>query len=530
MAKEVVVALTGGSGNMGRESVRQLLELEQVKELRLLFLPEKREKKLKKKGEKQYGNRVTIMFGNEKNIEDVRELIKGADYVFGLAAVIPPLSDKNPQLAKEADVDGPIALTNAIQEIPEDKQPKYVHISTVAAYGNRDYKHPWGRVGDPLIPSVFDAYAMYKVIGERYVLESEVKTWAVLRQTGMLHSRMLMDNISDGLMFHTCPNVPIEWSTANDSGRLIKRIVEYDTEGKIDGFWKKMYNIGGLEKQRVTGFDTFNDGFKIIGGSSEKFMKPHWSATRNFHCMWFYDSRDLDNIFHYVQDSFSGYWDDILKAHPIYAAGKIVPPKLLSKIVIQRLLTDHNAPMYWINSGNVPKVQAYFGGMDKAKALPTDWKDYPLFCRNQIADQKYTYEEYLDESKVKERGMLLSHGYDESKKDEDLDLEDMKQAAKFRGGEVVSKTMEKGDLYTKLEWKCHKGHTFKSSPFTVIKAGHWCPECCEKIDTWNFDEVAKHSEFFAQIWYDTHDKDENYLYYFDKDYKEIMEKLPEEDK
>lgn len=71
--------------------------------------------------------------------------------------------------------------------------------------------------------------------------------------------------------------------------------------------------------------------------------------------------------------------------------------------------------------------------------------------------------------------------------------------------------MTKGDLYTKLEWECHDGHRFWSSPYTILKGGHWCPECCQPAP-WNFDALAKKIPFFAQVWYDTHEKDEDKFY------------------
>ena len=163
-----------------------------------------------------------------------------------------PASDHDPEGAKRANYLGTRNMVDAAEAMGE-KQPKFVHISTVALYGHRNHLHPWGRVGDPLLPSVYDVYAESKLKGERYVLDSALRDWAVIRQTAMLHYNMMKDNMSDGLMFHTCVNVPLEWSTAPDSGLLIKRIVERDLKGEVPEFWKKCYNLGGGEANRVTG-------------------------------------------------------------------------------------------------------------------------------------------------------------------------------------------------------------------------------------------------------------------------------------
>jgi len=52
---------------------------------------------------------------------------------------------------------------NAVTELHQQSKTKFVYIGTVAEYGNRTFKHPWGRVGDPLMPSAFDVYAASKV-------------------------------------------------------------------------------------------------------------------------------------------------------------------------------------------------------------------------------------------------------------------------------------------------------------------------------------------------------------------------------
>ena len=44
----------------------------------------------------------------------------------------------------------------------------------------------------------------------------------------------------------------------------------------------------------------------------------------------------------------------------------------------------------------------------------------------------------------------IDHGYDESKPEEALTLEDMKGAAKFRSGECLSDEMTQGDWQSKL--------------------------------------------------------------------------------
>ena len=93
----------------------------------------------------------------------------------------------------------------------------------------------------------------------------------------------------------------------------------------------------------------------------------------------------------------------------------------------------------------------------------------------------------------------LSHGYDESKPLSTLDIEDMRSAAKFRGGECLSQSMTTGDMRTPLEWRCGCGHTFKATPTLVLLGGHWCDKCMPA--PWKYDEVAEKSQFLVQVWH-----------------------------
>ena len=492
----MIIAMTGASGHMGIECIREVLALPQVRLLKVLLLKTPFDRRYARTLARTYGDRIAIRFGDVRDMEDCRWLVEGADYVFHLAAVIPPLADHDDELTVTTNYDGTVNMVNAT--IEAGNTAKFVHISTVAIYGNRHRKHPWGRVGDPLIPSPYDVYGTSKMRGERYVLESGLNKWAILRQTGVLYDNLLMNNISDGLMFHTPWNVPIEWATAKDSGRLLSRIVEYDGQGKVDDFWYDLYNLGDGAGARQTGYDTFDDGFRLIGGSVKTFFKPHWNAPRNFHCFWFADSDKLEEMFHFRTMGTAEFWAWFKSRHAVYAAGRIFPLALLRAFTIKPLLRNSNAPMYWKDHGMEGRVFAAYGEGEVAH----DWRDFALWREDP------DYESIRKDPTYKP----LSHGYDDSKPKGELNIEDVKQAALFRGGKCLSESMAQGDWLTPLTWECHQGHVFQAKPVTVLRGGHWCPVCCSPDKKWDFDRLAKHIPYIAQVWYDTHAKDENRVY------------------
>lgn len=524
MNEKKVVFITGASGSMGSQVLQSVMEESKLFKALILLRKKDANVKLAKKLTKKYGDNIEVVFGDLSNKQDCVKCVEKSDYVFHCAAIIPPTSDHNPKLAKSANLDGTCNLVDAIAESPRAKDIKLVHIATVAEYGNRDWQHPWGRVGDPLLPSAFDFYAITKLRAERYLLEKGLPNWAVLRQSGVLHDNLFKNNMSDGLMFHTCWNVPIEWATAKESGILMKNLAVKDSTGTLKpGFWNKVYNIGGGASCRVTGYNTMEAGFGMMGAIPEQFFKPNWNATRNFHCFWYYDSDVLDDYLDFQKtDSWDEFWGRMAKQNWYFKLGVLAPKSLISKLAIQRLFKDSNAPMFWLNHNLEKRVEAFFGGREKYNQIGDDWSKFPLFCKNQIKDKDGNVVDYEYRRDIKNaKQFLLNHGYDESKPDSELDITDMQQAAEYRGGKCLSKTMVKGDLYTKLKWQCHDGHVFESSPYTIIKAGHWCPECCMPAP-WKFDELAKHIPFFAQVWYDTHDPSEN-NFYDENCYKDILD-------
>lgn len=513
------IALTGVTGNMGKQALKELLKLPEIEFKLLVFEKDKRIKDIKKicKGQMR---RIQFVYGELNNCEVCQQLVADVAYVVNMAAVIPPHSDQDPQKAISCNEKGVSCLVAAIESLAN--QPKLIHISTVALYGNRNSKHMWARVGDPLLISPFDIYSLTKMRGEFRVLESNIEQKVVLRQTAMLHNHMLADNMNDGLMFHTCFNAPLEWATAEDSGLLIANIIKRDMaetaekqladkKNKPDPeadtlenkFWNKCFNIGGGLVNCVTGYDVLNDGFEIIGGSVKDFFDPDFNAIRNFHGVWFYDSNELDDLFHFQRQSTADFWKQFKREHGILKAGKIAPKKLIKKYAIERLCADPNSPNYWKSHNDTARMLAYFGGDDKFEAIGKDWSNFPL-----LNEGKAENGEPIDYAKLKDRDSapMVDLGYNPNK---EVGYRELKHIAEMHGGKLVSK---KGGLYDRLEWENSDGQRFLAKGYTVL-CGHWWNPSYTSY-CWDFDRLAKKDKIYAQIWYDSHDKDEDYFYYY----------------
>ena len=521
MDKKVKVALFGASGNMGERLFATLLPEEHIVQVRILDHDKKGTRAILK-ANKRYKDKIVVIPGSIASLDAVREVIKGTDYVFNLAAAIPPESDNYPEHAIEANEVGVKVLIQAIEEI-KDNQPKLIHTSTMGLYGDRCDAHLFGEVGDPLLVSPFDLYALTKLRGEFFVLESSIKSWTVIRQSAMLYDKLMSKNMSDGLMFHTCVNSPLEWTTARTSAVLYRNIIREDLKNNLseDNFWRHCFNLGAGKKCRITGYETMDLGFRIIGCSFFNFFEPNYNCARNFHGVWFSDGDKLEKMFHYQGETPFEFWDNVLKTHKYFKLAKLTPTKLIKAFTIKPLLKDDNAPMYWYKHKDEARMLAYFNGSDKFEAIPKKWKDFPILA---LGKDRFGHD--VDYDYIRTHPTRLEHFFDIDKDRKECDINDLRNVAAAHGGKLISNEFKKGDIYSKVEWETSDGERFIACPHTVLYCGHW-HNISYKEHAWDFDRLAKKDKIYASIWYDQHERNEDRFYWYDDKFEAHYKPLGE---
>lgn len=488
MKKKKTIFLTGASGNMGHEGFKQLLARRNRFNIVALVLPTEKDKQIMSVYENEPG--VKIVWGDLTNYEDVLICVKGADYVLHVGGMVSPAADYMPTLTTKVNIGAVKHIIKAIKAQPNRDNIKLVYIGTVAETGDRNPPIHWGRTGDPIKISIYDNYAITKTLAEREVIESGLRYWVSLRQTGVLYSSIL--NNLDPIMFHEPVDGVFEWVTARDSGRLLANICEEEVP---EEFWRSIYNIGGGQKYRTTNYEFMEKSFQAIGIKDfRKVVDLNWFATRNFHGQWYEDSDILEDYLHFRSGSVEEFIQELRENAPIrMKLAKYVPPFIIKKFVMEPVVNKELGTINWIKHNKKDRISAFYGSKEKWEKIPT-WKEYKRV-------------------ELSKKPMRLHHGYDETKPKSALTIEDMKQAAEFRGGKCLSDTMIKGDLSTKLQWSCTFGHRFEASPTLVLLGGHWCPECLPA--PWNYAEEAKRNPFFAQVWHPLYDKEEDHFYHAD---------------
>jgi len=443
------------------------------------------------------GGGLRIVWGDATRYADVAATVRGADWVLNAMAYISPMADYHPELACAVNTDAIAHILAAIQAEPQGAERiRYVHTGTVAETGNRPVGIHVGRVGDPLKPSVFDYYALTKIAGERLVLESPLKHWASLRMTFIMPTcfRELLA-LNDAILFHMPLDARMENITDRDAGAGL--INSLDIPADSD-FWRRAYNMGGGPQMRCTAYAFLADTFRQYGLRLEACAERHWFALRNFHMQYYEDSAVLNGYLHHWRDTRETHAQAISESRPwsLRLAGWLtrhVPAfrrlgEIITHALLKRLADTHrNSPRYWVTHHNAMRISAFFKSYADYAAIPGWGVNRPN----------------LDPDAPWQR---LAHGYDEAKSP--LTLADLHGAATFRGGQCLAASWE-GELYTPLAWRCAFGHTFDARPYTVLRAGHWCPEC---VAHWDGDVQARYNPFFAQVWYADHAPDETNVY------------------
>lgn len=478
------ICLTGASGNMGSAALKELLQSDENFDITILALDNQAERlKLK-----HIENDVRIVWGDLTRYEDVLKAVEGADYVLHVGGLVSPAADYFPKKMLSVNIKAAKNIAQAVLAQPNADNIKVCYVGSVAQVGHRAPPIHWGRTGDPININVYDHYGISKTIAERCIVESGIKHWVCLRQSGILYPGILKR--LDPIMFHVPLDGVLEWSTVEDSGRVLANLCKSNVP---DSFWNRFYNIGSGAQYRLTNYEFENKLLQVLScPPPERIFQPEWFALRNFHGMWFSDSDILESFLHFRANiPINTYFQQMQQELPsYYKLARLVPAFVLKMVMRSVANRKHWGTQYWIKHNDKPRIAAFYGSLEA-------WKKIPGWSHQQFR-------------RPSEEAVLLHHGYDESKPLCELDIADMKDAAVFRGGKCLSTNMSKGDLASPLEWECQFGHRFPASAALILQGGHWCPKCLPM--PWNYDAIAKGNPFFAQVWNPLHDPEEKHYY------------------
>lgn len=459
------ICITGATGTMGMATLRELAPRSERFNITVIARRSKLNEKKLRPFMSLPGFRT--VWGDLCCLNDVREAVRDADYVLHMGGMVSPAADYYPEKTLKVNVEGTRNVARAVLEGPKAETAKVVYIGSVAQSGDRRPPLHWGRTGDPLDASVGDAYALSKVEAELAIVDSGLKHWVSLRQTGILCPAILFKG-SDPITFHVPLRGMLEWTTDEDSGRLMANICEADVP---DEFWNKFYNVGSGESYRLTNFEFERLILKALGcPPPEKSFEANWFATRNFHGQWWADSDRLEAIVHFRSgESLDDYFKRLRRMVPWYVRLAPLAPAFIVRAAMRYVAKKKPlGPLYWLSKPDERKLAVHFGSREEWERIP-EWED--------LLPELESYPGVPRGQRVPPTEPTYHHGYDENKPLSELSLEDMRAKAAHHGGRCLSEAMARGDMATRLSWECSEGYRFEASPAAVLLGGHWCPHC-----------------------------------------------------
>ena len=455
-----VVFLTGATGNMGWAGFQELYRKKDRFRIRVLARHSKKNIRLLERYMDDPD--VEIVWGDLTVYEDVLAGVAGADYVLHVGGMVSPKADYYPEKTLKVNVTAAENVVRAVKAQPDRDRIKVVYIGSVAQCGDRMPPFHWGEAGEPVYASKYDKYSVSKCVAERVIVDSGIRWWVSLRQTGILYPGIFRQ--INPVAMHVPIKGVLEWATVEDSGRLLANVVE---DWVPEEFWNRFYNIGSGEQYRLTNYDFESRLLSALGLDIEKVFEPQWFATRNFHGMWYLDSDVLENYLHFRENvPVDDYFRRLVSSLPwYYSLARFVPSALVKKFMKPLTEVRDLGSQYWIKH-DPDRVKAFYGSMEEYLGIRS-WDQL----------RPGHMEKNLQQAVKKGEAVILNHGYDTSRQIYSLSAEEVENAARFRGGHFIGPADRLGQKGVLFEWECEHGHRFSASLEYVLLGGGWCNSC-----------------------------------------------------
>ncbi len=278
------VLVTGAFGIVGTAVIRQLINL-QFK-VRCFDIKNLRTKRIARR----FRKKVEVIWGDIRDKEKVREIVKEQDVVIHLAFILPPLVNQKPEYAREVNVNGTKNLIEVMQEL--SNPPRLIYSSSVAIYGDvRDEKQP------------IQITAPYK--STDFYTQHKIETMELIQKSSLQQSIFILGFVPpldrlvfDPSMFEMPLDTKIEVIHLSD---LAIAFVNGITSKEI---WGKILHIAGGESCR----SVYKDFLKRTMEALSIGQIPDEAIQGTLHHCCYLDTEESQRLLNYQKHSF----DDII--------------------------------------------------------------------------------------------------------------------------------------------------------------------------------------------------------------------------
>jgi len=215
-----------------------------------------------------------------------------------MAAILPPLALKQPELARRINVDGTKTLVDAINQ--QQNRIPIIYTSSVAIFGpTPDAQEPLSP--DRNQPNPMDSYAETKFLAENVIKQSGVD-FVILRLTSTPYLTAKMKDLKQ--MFGIPLNNRVEFCHPNNVALAIGNAVK--NFKSVNG---KTLIVSGGSSQRMLYKDMVGGILSILGLP----LPPENKFAKEPYYLDWYDTGESESLLHFQVYTYSDYLNDFSK-------------------------------------------------------------------------------------------------------------------------------------------------------------------------------------------------------------------------
>lgn len=283
------IFITGAYGNLGQ------MVIEEARRQGLEPIAADLDTPRNRRTARRFGLESRTCWGDIREL-DVDAVLRDASAVAHLAAVLPPVTERAPALARSINVDATVRL---IESMERSAAPAVlIYPSSVTVYGPPVDRRRLHRIDDPT--QATDHYSAHKIEVEQRLASSTI-AWVVLRVAVAVDARTLgADAATMRTLFDVHPDNPLEYVHPRDVALAIVHAARRPQARN------RVLLVGGGERCRVTQHEFLSAALESLG------LPLPRSVLGNvpYYTCWM-DTAESQALLEFQRYSFADYRDEM---------------------------------------------------------------------------------------------------------------------------------------------------------------------------------------------------------------------------
>jgi nucleoside-diphosphate-sugar epimerase len=290
MTTSKLVIVTGAFGRLGQMVLAELKQ--RGYRLRAMDLDNPANRKVAG----QLGDLYDEVIWADLRKTEFQPLLQDVTAVVHLGAILPPLTETAPELARAVNVEATFRLIQAIEACAE--KPLLIYPSSVTVFGFPEPMTRLMRADDPVSPT--DNYTRHKVEIEQRLAASSIP-WCVLRVGVSVDSRTLgADLATMRQLFNVRPDNPLEYVHPCDVATAVANSIDNPRAvGRI-------FLLGGGADCQVTQHEFLSTAINALGIQ----LPTDMLGSERFYTSWM-DTAESQEILQFQNHRFADYQADM---------------------------------------------------------------------------------------------------------------------------------------------------------------------------------------------------------------------------